>query len=611
MQDDISSITLNDLEYQGAVQPLRGSSFNAGQWNSVRKTGGAGKRTSSRNYSSASDSDKDDTVRGRAYDSSSDSDRDDGLKRKGRKQRGGEKGPGKGAVSHKSGIPLAGNRTKEGSATSAIRKPENERDDAIVIHVCDEARKVNKDFQCSKRLLLAEMKYFKTYLSGTSSYDDIDISVHCDVHIFDWLMKYIKAYDVGERGPELDTKSVVSILISSDFLEMGMLVTECLRYVHDNINSIVKMPIDLNCINAKLLARLSKMFSVDQLDTVVDKRNKLLDKLWMKKLETMLEDSKKSIKACKHCSKVFAQGFLEVLECSKAQPFIDFHGNVIARHVPHLDNEWNMRAYIKGLRSKQVLTWNKVYWRIWGLTHGLQCKLSDTFYPFAESNHSLFHPQAPIFRSGENTGSYPCCGEQAFRFDTSVKKSGCKAREHVPRINGANDEMQFQIFSSREDLIALVFDGSQVSGGYDSDYRLGLSNKEADKLVESKNEPVETTSDRRRPLTSGGGRRKSNTKSRGGSGSAARAETEKKEASLLVDKASKVSSSAPLRKWRRHSSLHHDPKDQPPTPEHYKVNPQRRRMWKIDLQREEDVRRMEILMQQLSSSRREQKSSRR
>ena len=39
--------------------------------------------------------------------------------------------------------------------------------------------------------------------------------------------------------------------------------------------------------------------------------------------------------------------------------------------------------------------------------------------------------------------------------------------------------MQFQIFSSREDLIALVFDGSQVSGGYDSDYRLGLSNKEA------------------------------------------------------------------------------------------------------------------------------------
>ena len=33
--------------------------------------------------------------------------------------------------------------------------------------------------------------------------------------------------------------------------------------------------------------------------------------------------------------------------------------------------------------------------------------------------------------------------------------------------------------------------------------------------------------------------------------------------------------------------LHVQSDDQPPTPEHYKLNPQRRRMWKIDLQREE------------------------
>ena len=65
----------------------------------------------------------------------------------------------------------------------------------------------------------------------------------------------------------------------------------------------------------------------------------------------------------------------------------------------------------------------------------------------------------------------------------------------------------------------------------------------------------------------------------------------------------------PLRKWRRHSSLHVQSDDQPPTPEHYKLNPQRRRMWKIDLQREEDVRRMEMLMQQLSQSRTEEKNA--
>jgi hypothetical protein len=31
--------------------------------------------------------------------------------------------------------------------------------DEIVIHVCDEARKVNKDFKCSRRLLTEGMKY--------------------------------------------------------------------------------------------------------------------------------------------------------------------------------------------------------------------------------------------------------------------------------------------------------------------------------------------------------------------------------------------------------------------------------------------------------------------
>jgi hypothetical protein len=35
------------------------------------------------------------------------------------------------------------------------------------------------------------MKYFEKYLVDQKSLEDIDISVHCDVTIFDWLMKYI------------------------------------------------------------------------------------------------------------------------------------------------------------------------------------------------------------------------------------------------------------------------------------------------------------------------------------------------------------------------------------------------------------------------------------
>ena len=50
---------------------------------------------------------------------------------------------------------------------------------------------MNKDFKCDKVLLISNMKYFEKYLSDSKSLDDIDISVHCDIGIFDWLMCFI------------------------------------------------------------------------------------------------------------------------------------------------------------------------------------------------------------------------------------------------------------------------------------------------------------------------------------------------------------------------------------------------------------------------------------
>ena len=99
-----------------------------------------------------------------------------------------------------------------------MRKPS----EIIVIHVFDENRKVNKDFTCEKDLLVTHMKYFEKYLTEATSVDDIDISVHCDIKIFEWLMKYLKQKDPEvpkeDPLPKLDIKNVISILISSDFL---------------------------------------------------------------------------------------------------------------------------------------------------------------------------------------------------------------------------------------------------------------------------------------------------------------------------------------------------------------------------------------------------------
>lgn len=57
------------------------------------------------------------------------------------------------------------------------------------------------------------MKYFEKYLSEAKNSNDIDISVHCDITIFDWLMRYIHSME-----PQIEVKNAVSILISSDFL---------------------------------------------------------------------------------------------------------------------------------------------------------------------------------------------------------------------------------------------------------------------------------------------------------------------------------------------------------------------------------------------------------
>ncbi len=68
---------------------------------------------------------------------------------------------------------------------------------------------------------------------------------------------------------------MVSILISSEFLQMERLIHECLSFFHANCSEIVKIPIDLACINTKLVARLAALFNLDELDAVDDPKDKV------------------------------------------------------------------------------------------------------------------------------------------------------------------------------------------------------------------------------------------------------------------------------------------------------------------------------------------------
>lgn len=86
------------------------------------------------------------------------------------------------------------------------------------------------DFSCDRELLVQEMGYFKDYLIQNGKFiQEVEILVHCDIKVFDWLMRYVKRRSDPKNYEEcwLSVSNVLALLISSDFLKMDGLVSLC------------------------------------------------------------------------------------------------------------------------------------------------------------------------------------------------------------------------------------------------------------------------------------------------------------------------------------------------------------------------------------------------
>lgn len=263
--------------------------------------------------------------------------------------------------------------------------------DMVVIHVCDENQQISKDFCCKREILVNSMKYFEKFLSDSEGgYDDIDISVHCDADIFEWLMIYI--HD-KESLPQIDKSIIVSILISSDFLQMEALVEQCIQQIAANLNDIVKLPIDLSCISEKLINRIAFHTSPKKLTETKDRRDKILTKLYKRRVEldfsrrgnirTPGKDLKDgvatvptktiaaSLTCCGHCGLVYLENYTNYLYCRDSPPNIDFRGSLSRQHssIPG----WSLTAYLKSLHSAGM-PWDAIYWHVWAACTVLRVK---------------------------------------------------------------------------------------------------------------------------------------------------------------------------------------------------------------------------------------------
>jgi hypothetical protein len=187
------------------------------------------------------------------------------------------------------------------------------------------------------------------------------------------------------------------------------------------------------------LRKLAALTRVEDLDKFKERKDKLISKLYVKKLELLLEDENNSLFRCIYCNKLFTRGQKPWMVCSKANIFIDFHGRVIAEHVA--DRSWDTNKFIHYLRQQCALSWREIYWKIWARLHTLHCAVCDRRFVVAEFGHCSYHAQKPRFGSGSNRGMYPCCNAPAIRFDTALKTYGCQAANHQPSMRATAEEV--------------------------------------------------------------------------------------------------------------------------------------------------------------------------
>lgn len=187
------------------------------------------------------------------------------------------------------------------------------------------------------------------------------------------------------EGPELTASNCIPVLISSDFLQMERLVEECLAHICRHVLEVVRQPLDMSCLAEHLLRRLAAQLTEDTLELLrrlparddthaahtlgVDATQTtansavaggsalLVSKLYRLKLEQLLEarSTTTCVARCGACGRLYSAAARSKLVCPRARVYVDFNGDVIARHIP-MRRGWDLQRHLSRLRSRRH-TW--------------------------------------------------------------------------------------------------------------------------------------------------------------------------------------------------------------------------------------------------------------
>jgi hypothetical protein len=247
-------------------------------------------------------------------------------------------------------------------ADQTITDNENNETSQITITVCDEAKNLKRQFTCNRTLLIREMRYFADYLKDEpDQIEEVDISVHCDLDIFQWLMSFVNRRS-SSKLPELEPRIAVSILISSDFLKMDKLVRQSLDYIHEHINEIMATNCNVSCIPDSLFHQLAKHFDNPyELEQIHDRKNKIRGKLFEYNLEQLLNENK--MIRCQYCLTIMTIEQMEYLPCLTDRLILKTNGKLFFQHK--IDLKFDINQWIKDIHTRGENSWRNTFWIIW------------------------------------------------------------------------------------------------------------------------------------------------------------------------------------------------------------------------------------------------------
>lgn len=93
--------------------------------------------------------------------------------------------------------------------------------------------------------------------------DDLEITVHWQIHIFKWLIDYINN---DKTAFKLDCKNINPILMSSDYLDMPKLTDLWVDFIVENIKLMLAQKEPLPTYKSHIAKAIARKFCERQLD---------------------------------------------------------------------------------------------------------------------------------------------------------------------------------------------------------------------------------------------------------------------------------------------------------------------------------------------------------